>query len=81
MNKTTLKKYAEVVVKVGANVQKGQAVVISTSPAQEEFAYYLAKECYKAKAKNVTVEFQSTEIRKLYLKNVSQKEMEICDMP
>lgn len=57
MNKTMLRKYAKLIVKVGANVQKGQGVVISVAVDQHEFATYLIDEAYKAGAKWVSVEW------------------------
>ena len=38
MKKRTLKKYADLIVKVGANVQKGQEVIIN---ADLEIAYFV----------------------------------------
>lgn len=57
MNKTMLRKYAKLIVKVGANVQKGQGVVINVAVDQHEFATYLIDEAYKAGAKWVSVEW------------------------
>ena len=41
MNVKTYKKLAELAVKVGVNLQKGQDAVIYISTAQEELAKYL----------------------------------------
>ena len=70
MKKTILKKYAEAVVKVGANIQKDQYVMIYASVNQAEFVRMLAKECYKAKARFVKVEWSDDEISKISLKHV-----------
>lgn len=70
MKKTIMKKYAETVVKYGANVQKEQFVMIYASVNQAEFVRLLVKECYKAKAKYVKVRWNDTEVSKENIKNV-----------
>ncbi len=70
MKKSILKKYAQAVVKVGANVQKGQFVCIYASVHQFEFVRCLVEECYKAKARYVKVEYDDMEISKLAYRNV-----------
>ncbi len=47
MNKTRLKKYANLIAKCGANVQKGQEVVIYAELDQPEFVKTVVDECYK----------------------------------
>lgn len=70
MKKSIMKKYAEAVVKVGANVQEGQYVYIYANVRQHEFVTMLTEQCYKAKARFVKVEWGSSEISKLTYKNV-----------
>ena len=70
MKKTTLKQYAKLIARVGANVQKNQNVVISASVTDEYFVKYVVEECYKAKAKHVRIDWYSDEITKLTYKNV-----------
>jgi aminopeptidase len=60
MKAELLKKYAELIARVGANVQKGQYVVIRSNVALEDFASQVAEECYKAGAKRVVYEWQSS---------------------
>lgn len=55
MNKNMIKKYAELIVNVGANVQKGQDVVIFSSVETYEFVKLLTYFCYKRKARSVEV--------------------------
>lgn len=57
MKKTLLKKYAEAIVKVGANVQKGQDVIIDVATDQAEFATIVADYAYKAGARYVRINF------------------------
>lgn len=70
MKKSIMKKYAQAVVKVGANVQKGQYVYIYASVRQADFVTALVEQCYKAKARFVKVEWGHDEISKLTYKNV-----------
>ena len=68
MKTSVLKGYAKVIVRVGANVQKGQEVVIKANVNDNYFVKYLVEECYKAKAKRVTVEWESDEVTRLKYK-------------
>lgn len=67
MNKTTSKKYARAIVKIGANVKRGQRVVIRCSTSCADFVKYVVEECYKAHARSVEVEWNNQEITKLAL--------------
>lgn len=57
MKKTTMKKYARLIAVTGANVQKGQEVMVYASVENAEFARMVAEECYRAGAKKVIVEW------------------------
>ena len=57
MNKTTLRKYANLIVRCGANVQKGQVVNIYADLDQPEFVQMVVEEAYKAKASEVNVQW------------------------
>ena len=57
MNKTRLKEYAKLIARIGANVQKGQEVIVNAELDQPEFVKLVVDECYKAGAKKVTVEW------------------------
>lgn len=70
MKASIMKKYAQAVVKFGANVKKDQYVNINASIHQAEFVKLLVEECYKAKAKFVKVEWSYDEVAKLTYKNV-----------
>lgn len=52
-----LQKYAELIVRTGANVQKDQVVQLTVSVEQHAFAAMVIEECYKAGAKKVNVEW------------------------
>lgn len=57
MDKTRLKKYAELLVKCGLNVQKGQEVIVRCELDQPEFVAMVTEELYKAGASKVDVEW------------------------
>ena len=52
-----LRKYAELIVRTGANVQKGQVVTLTVAVEQHEFAALITEECYKAGAKKVNLDW------------------------
>lgn len=59
MKKTLLRKYAKAIVRIGANVQKGQSVRIDAEVSNEEFVALVVDEAYKAGAKKVRVNWSS----------------------
>ena len=71
MNKTALKKYAELIVRKGVNVQKGQEVLIYAELDQPEFVKLVVEAAYKAKAKKVTVEWNYQPLQKLHVRHQS----------
>lgn len=73
MNKTRLKKYAHLIATAGANIQRGQEVLIAAEIGQPEFVKLLAEECYKCGASKVTVNFEYQPLEKLDTKYCSMK--------
>ena len=73
MNKTRLKKYAQLIAKCGVNIQKGQEVTITAELDQPEFVKMLVDECYKAGAKKVSVEWTYQPLTKSNVKYCSEK--------
>ena len=65
MKKTIQRKYARLIARVGAKIEKGQSVVIETQADRYEFITILVDECYKAGAKKVTVDWQYQPVTKL----------------
>lgn len=59
MKKSIIKKYAQLVAKVGANVQKNQEVIIRANIDQVEFVSLVVEECYKLGAKSVVVDWST----------------------
>ena len=60
-----LEKYARLIARTGANVQKGQTVSLHADVSQAKFAAMVAAECYKAGAKKVNVEWMCEETNRL----------------
>ena len=58
MDKKRLEKYAELLVKCGLNVQKGQEVIVRCELDQPEFVAMVVEECYKAGAVRVYVDWR-----------------------
>ena len=73
MKKSVLKKYAKLIVVVGANIQKGQDVLVYAGVEQEELVSYIVEECYKSKANNVEVKWLSDKIDRITYKKASVK--------
>ncbi len=66
MKKTVLRQYANLIVRCGANVQKGQVVNIFAGLDQPEFVQMVVEEAYKAKAAEVTVQWSYQPLSKLH---------------
>ena len=73
MNKTRLRKYANLIARCGVNVQKGQEVVISAGLDQPEFVKMVVEECYKAGAKDVSVDWHYQPLTKTHVRYCSDK--------
>ena len=75
MKKTVLRRYANLIVHCGVNVQKGQEVVINADLDQPEFVQMVVEEAYKAKARKVTVEWNYQPLAKIHTRYRSLKVM------
>lgn len=65
MKKTVMRKYAQLAVKTGVNLKKGQGCMIYSEVAQHEFAEMVAEEAYRAGAKWVSMMWQDQALSKL----------------
>ena len=65
MKKEQLQKYAELLAKVGLNVQKDQTVFIEAALDQPDFVTMVVEECYKAGASEVYVDWSHQPVAKL----------------
>ncbi len=73
MNKNKLRSYAELIARLGVNVQPGQEVIIRSEPEQMEFLEMLTEQCYLAGASKVTVEWRCQALQKLDIKYQSDE--------
>ena len=73
MKKTVLREYAKLIVRCGANVQKGQEVMIYADLDQPEFVQLVVEEAYKAKAAKVIVEWNFQPLSKVHVRYQSVK--------
>ena len=75
MKKTVLREYARLIVRCGINVQKGQDVLVYAGLDQPEFVQMVVEECYKAKAREVTVHWDYQPLQKIHTRYQSVKTM------
>ena len=66
MKKTVLREYAKLIVRCGVNVQKGQTVLVYADLDQPEFVQMVVEEAYKAKAKEVIVQWNYQPLARLH---------------
>ena len=59
ISQNLLQKYADLIVRTGANVQPGQVVQLTVAVEQHEFAAMIIEACYKAGARKVNVDWTS----------------------
>ena len=79
MNKTRLKKYANLIAKCGVNVQKGQEVYITAELDQPEFVHMVVDACYRLGAKKVTVDFSYGPLTRSHVRYCSEKVLGTLD--
>ena len=75
MKKSILREYAKLIVRCGVNVQKGQTVLVHAGLDQPEFVQLVVEEAYKAKAKEVIVEWSYQPLAKLHYRYQSLKNL------
>ena len=75
MKKTILRNYARLIVRTGANVQKGQSVMVYAGLDQPEFVETVVDECYRAGAAEVEVEWRHQPLTRLNVRHKSVKKL------
>lgn len=75
MKKTILRSYAKLIAKCGANIKKGDDVIISAGLDQPDFVCMVVDECYRAGAARVMVDWSYLPKRKLDIRHMSQKRL------
>ncbi|MBQ8833941.1 MAG: aminopeptidase [Oscillospiraceae bacterium] len=73
MKKSVLREYAKLIVRCGMNVQKGQEVLIRADLDQPEFVKLVVEEAYRAKAKEVIVQWSYQPLSKIHARYQSVK--------
>ena len=73
MKKSVLRAYADLIVRAGLNVQKGQDVLVYADLDQPEFVQMVVEACYKAKAREVTVLWNYQPLQKVHARYKSVK--------
>ena len=75
-----LEKYAELIVKVGVNVQKGHTVVLRIAVDQAPLARLITKKAYAAGASEVLLQWADETIQKEYLLHADEERLsEVAD--
>ena len=72
---TKLQRYAELIVKHGLNVKKGQIVNIGAEVAHRELAYQIAKASYKQGAKFVNIDLNEPRLIKDRIENSTDEDL------
>ena len=75
MKEEILRKYAELIVKTGIALKKGQPVVIQANVGIEPFTAMVVEECYKTGASRVVVNWSSEAINRIALTLGDQEEL------
>ena len=73
MQKSRLRRYARLIARKGANVQKGQDVIVNTGLEQPEFVAMVTDELYKAGARKVFVKFNYPQLEKYHVRHRTLK--------
>lgn len=73
-----LEKYAQLIVKTGANVQEGQIVILNAPILNAKLARLIVKECYEAGASKVIVKWNDDETSKYHY--TYQSVETLCDI-
>ncbi len=66
MNREHLKKYAELTIRQGVNIQPGQKLVIATTPENAPLLRLLAEEAYDAGASEVIADYHDDPLRRMF---------------
>ena len=79
MQKTRLRRYAQLIARMGANVQKGQDVVLFAGLDQPDFVVMLTDELYKCGARKVHVRFNYQPLEKYHVRHQTVKTLSTVD--
>lgn len=79
LNNKQMENFAELAVKVGANMQRGQEVMIRADVKCAEFAHLIAQKAYEFGAKIVHMEWSDEDLARINMLNASTEAL--CDVP
>lgn len=79
MKKSLKRKYANLLIKQGVNIQKGQQLNIMADVEAADFVALLAEEAYRAGADNVRVDWSMTQLTKLSYRHRTMRSL--CNIP
>ena len=71
-----LVQYANLLIRLGVNLQPGQSLVIRTEPVHREFALVLASAAYDADAKYVAIEYSDMRLQSIRVHKSAEEELE-----
>ena len=74
-----MERYAELAVSIGANMQKGQEVVIRCDVNCQDFAHLIAQKAYELGAKKVHMEWRDEKLDRINMLNADKDAL--CDIP
>ncbi len=72
----TLERFAELIVRFGANVQPGQVVAVGTEPGKEELTRALAASAYRAGARYVDVSVFDLHVKRARIEHSAQEHLD-----
>ncbi len=73
MNREKLQAYAELVLKLGINIQEGQILVVSAFTQAKDFVELIVENAYKLGAKYVIVDYADVSTERIRLKNSKEE--------
>lgn len=73
----SLNKYADLIIQKGANVQKGQTIILYIAVDQALLAHKLVQAAYKRGANEVIVEWQDSFLQKEFLNHTDEKRLAV----
>ena len=74
-----MENFAELAVTIGANMQKGQEVVIRCDVKCADFAHLIAQKAYEFGARKVLMQWRDEELSRISMLNASKEAL--CDIP
>ena len=78
MDKKLLKQYAEMAVKIGINIQKGQTLIINSPVDGDFFARACAEVAFEAGAKDVVIHYKDEKLSRLRMEKATLETL--CDV-